>query len=93
MTRSTAGLGYTLFDTPLGECAIAWNGTGVVAIHLPEGRTDATRRRLLDTGMRKNGQKLDPFMPLEMLTNMDETERKALWAYLQSVPALELGNR
>jgi mono/diheme cytochrome c family protein len=49
--------------------------------------------KLLDTGVRKNGQKLNPFMPLEMLTAMDEIERKALWAYLQSVPAVAFGNR
>jgi methylated-DNA-[protein]-cysteine S-methyltransferase len=40
---------YTLFGTPLGECVIAWNDTGVVAIRLPEGHADVTRRRLLDT--------------------------------------------
>lgn len=49
--------------------------------------------KLLDTGMRKNGQQLNPFMPLEMLTNMDDIERKALWAHLQSVPAQPFGNR
>jgi len=49
--------------------------------------------KLLDTGTRKNGQQLNPFMPLEMLTNMDEIERKAVWAYLQSVPPEAFGNR
>jgi methylated-DNA-[protein]-cysteine S-methyltransferase len=46
---TAAAVGYSLFDTPLGECAIAWNDTGVVAIHLPEGHADVTRRRVLDT--------------------------------------------
>jgi mono/diheme cytochrome c family protein len=49
--------------------------------------------KLLDTGTRKNGQQLNPFMPLEMLTNMDDIERKALWAHLQSVPPRPFGNR
>jgi hypothetical protein len=49
--------------------------------------------RLLDTGVRKNGQQLNEFMPLEMLRNMNDTERHALWAYLQTVPAVAFGNR
>jgi mono/diheme cytochrome c family protein len=49
--------------------------------------------KLLDTGVRKNGQQLNPFMPLAMLTNMDDIERHALWEYLRSVPATAFGNR
>lgn len=49
--------------------------------------------RLLDTGVRKNGARLHPFMPLENLKNFDETERQALWAYLRSVPAKPFGDR
>jgi hypothetical protein len=49
--------------------------------------------RLLDEGIKKNGEKLNPFMPLEALTNMDETERKALYAFLMSLPPREFGNR
>ena len=49
--------------------------------------------KMLDTGIKKNGQKLNPFMPLEALTNMDETERKALWAFLRSLPAKPFGSR
>jgi cytochrome c553 len=49
--------------------------------------------KMLDTGTRKNGEQLNPFMPLEALTAMDETERKALWAYLQSLPAKPFGSR
>jgi hypothetical protein len=48
---------------------------------------------LLDTGVRKNGKKLDPFMPLSAFAKYDETERRALWAYLQSVPATPAGQR
>jgi hypothetical protein len=49
--------------------------------------------KLLDTGVKKNGEKLNPFMPLEALTAMDEVERKALWEYLRSVPPKPFGSR
>lgn len=48
---------------------------------------------LLDTGIRKNGAKLNAFMPLEALNHMDETERKALWEYLRSLPPRPFGER
>jgi len=57
------------------------------------GWTFADFEKLLDQGVRKNGKKLDPFMPLESLVTMNEIERKALWDYLTSVPAKEFGNR
>lgn len=34
---------YALFDTPIGVCGLAWNGRGVVGVHLPED--DAARTR------------------------------------------------
>ena len=38
--------GFTLFDTVLGRCAIAWGPSGILAVELP-GRDDAaTRRRI-----------------------------------------------
>lgn len=49
--------------------------------------------RMSRDGMRKNGQRLNPFMPIEILTNMDDTERRALWAYLRELPALPSGGR
>ena len=36
-------LGFTLFDTAIGRCAIAWGDAGVIAVRLPE-RTDAMTR-------------------------------------------------
>jgi methylated-DNA-[protein]-cysteine S-methyltransferase len=38
--------GYTLFDTSLGRCAIAWGDRGVAAVELPAADDAATRRRL-----------------------------------------------
>src|ERR1700704_2529876 len=39
--------GYTLFDTAIGRCGIAWGGQGVVAVHLPEAHELKTRARML----------------------------------------------
>jgi methylated-DNA-[protein]-cysteine S-methyltransferase len=38
--------GYTLFDTTLGRCGIAWSDRGIAAIELPGPDDAATRRRL-----------------------------------------------
>jgi methylated-DNA-[protein]-cysteine S-methyltransferase len=38
--------GYTLFDTALGRCAIAWGPRGIAAIELPAADDRATRRRI-----------------------------------------------
>jgi methylated-DNA-[protein]-cysteine S-methyltransferase len=41
-----AGLGYTVFDTSIGRCGIAWGELGVLGVQLPEAREIETRRRL-----------------------------------------------
>lgn len=35
----------------------------------------------------------DPFMPREALNAMNDVERRALWAYLRSVPPVPFGHR
>lgn len=40
------GRGYTVFDTALGRCGIAWGDAGVVGLQLPEAREIETLRRL-----------------------------------------------
>jgi methylated-DNA-[protein]-cysteine S-methyltransferase len=37
---------YTLFETPIGPCALAWRAAGIVAVQLPEGSAVATAARL-----------------------------------------------
>ncbi|MFC4604883.1 methylated-DNA--[protein]-cysteine S-methyltransferase [Rhodococcus kronopolitis] len=37
---------YTLFDTAIGRCALAWGDRGVIGVQLPEGSDDATRDRI-----------------------------------------------
>jgi methylated-DNA-[protein]-cysteine S-methyltransferase len=41
------GRGYTIFDTTVGRCGIAWSQAGIVGVHLPEAREIETRGRLL----------------------------------------------
>lgn len=38
--------GFTLFDTAIGRCGIAWGPRGIVGIQLPEGTVASTRRRM-----------------------------------------------
>ena len=40
------GRGYTVFDTVIGRCGIAWGELGVLGVQLPEAREIETRRRL-----------------------------------------------
>jgi methylated-DNA-[protein]-cysteine S-methyltransferase len=40
-------IGYALFETAIGACAIAWSDAGVVALQLPEADEKRTRARLL----------------------------------------------
>ncbi len=41
-----AGRGYTIFDTMIGRCGIAWGDSGAIGVQLPEAREIETRRRL-----------------------------------------------
>jgi methylated-DNA-[protein]-cysteine S-methyltransferase len=40
------GRAYTIFDTAIGRCGIAWGEAGIVGVQLPEAREIDTRRRL-----------------------------------------------
>jgi methylated-DNA-[protein]-cysteine S-methyltransferase len=40
-------LSFTLFDTAIGRCAIAWSGRGIAGVQLPEARELGTRARVL----------------------------------------------
>jgi methylated-DNA-[protein]-cysteine S-methyltransferase len=42
-----AGPGYSIFDTSVGRCGIAWGHAGIVGVHLPEAREIETRGRML----------------------------------------------
>ena len=49
--------------------------------------------RAVGKGLKKSGEPINPFMPLDALAHTDETERRALWAYFQSIPPGPLGAR
>ena len=38
--------GYTLFDTPIGRCGIAWTAAGVAGVQLPEAHEALTDARI-----------------------------------------------
>ena len=40
------GRSYSIFDTGIGRCAIAWSPAGIIGVQLPEVREIDTRRRL-----------------------------------------------
>ena len=44
--QGVMGHGYSIFDTAIGRCGIAWGELGVVGVQLPEAREIETRRRL-----------------------------------------------
>jgi methylated-DNA-[protein]-cysteine S-methyltransferase len=41
-----SGRGYTIFDSMIGRCGIAWGQAGILGVQLPEAREIETRRRL-----------------------------------------------
>jgi methylated-DNA-[protein]-cysteine S-methyltransferase len=41
-----AGRGYTIFDSGVGRCGIAWGHAGIAGVQLPEAREIETRKRL-----------------------------------------------
>ena len=41
-----SGWAYTIFDTAIGRCGIAWSEAGIVGVQLPEAREIETRKRL-----------------------------------------------
>ena len=46
-TATTTAHGFTLFETPIGRCGIAWSERGIVGVQLPEADGQKTRARLL----------------------------------------------
>ena len=42
-----AGRGYSIFDTMIGRCGIAWGPGGIAGVQLPEAREIETRGRML----------------------------------------------
>ncbi len=49
--------------------------------------------KVLREGVRKNGQKLNPFMPVATTKNMNDTEMHALWEFIHALPPVKFGSR
>ena len=49
--------------------------------------------KLLDTGIKPDGSKLDPAMPITSLRHMNDVEKSALYAYLRSLRPKASGQR
>ena len=48
MTTQTSQRGFTLFDTAIGRCGIAWGEAGIVGAALPGSSDDQLRRRFVE---------------------------------------------
>jgi len=44
--KKMAGQGFTIFDSAVGRCGIAWGDRGILGVQLPEVRELETRRRM-----------------------------------------------
>jgi methylated-DNA-[protein]-cysteine S-methyltransferase len=44
--RTMTGTAFTLFDTSIGRCGIAWSARGIAGVQLPEASVSETRARL-----------------------------------------------
>lgn len=61
-----------------------------IAVHgAPGGWSEAQFVSTIRTGVTPYGKALDPeFMPWDVFANMSDEELKAIWLYLQSLPAV-----
>lgn len=48
--------------------------------------TEADFLRVMKTGIRPDGDRVDPFMPWPAFSRMEEVELRATWAYLRTLP-------
>jgi hypothetical protein len=55
--------------------------------------SEADWNRLLDHAIKRSGQPLNPFMPIESLRALTPTERSALWKFLKALPPRPFGER
>ncbi len=86
--------GYTLFDTAIGRCAIAWGERGIVALQLPETSDRDTRTRLLRrhpdaTEMQPPAEVKRVCAAIVALLNGEATDLTGVALDMDSVPAFE----
>ncbi len=59
-----AGRGYSIFDTGIGRCGIAWGYSGIIGVQLPEAREIETRKRLFQ--LYPDAREMRPSMNIEI---------------------------
>jgi hypothetical protein len=57
------------------------------------GWSEADFVRVMRTGTRPDGRRLDSFMPWPYYAQMSDDELRALWRFLQAVPPKPTGTR
>jgi methylated-DNA-[protein]-cysteine S-methyltransferase len=85
-------LGFALFDTALGACAVAWGSGGITGLQLPEGDAETTRARLLrhhpDAVEQPPPQEVaDAIAAIRALLDGEHTDLSAVVLDLTRVPA------
>ncbi len=55
--------------------------------------TEADYFKAMRTGLRPDGTRMDEFMPWRQFAHMTNDELRAIWLYLQSVPAKPFGHK
>jgi methylated-DNA-[protein]-cysteine S-methyltransferase len=85
---------YALFETPIGGCAIAWSGSGVLALHLPEADGQRTRARVLRRWPQAREEPPPPAVQRAIdgvvaLLSGDPTDLAAVALDMERVPAFD----
>ena len=72
--------GFTLFDTPIGRCAIAWREQGITRILLPATRDADLRTRMTrDAGAEEAEAPAEIRRAIDAITGLLTTGRAELW--------------
>ena len=84
-------VGYTLFETPVGLCGLAWSDEGIRGLQLPEGNERETRRRLAapfsaTVPFAATGEAAKAIAQIEALLRGDPTDLESLVLDLHGVP-------
>ena len=78
------GRGYTIFDTRIGRCGIAWSPAGIIGVQLPEVRELDTRRRLYQ--LYPDARELHPPSNIDAAIGLTARRRRAIFSGYASVP-------
>ncbi len=63
--------GYTLFDTPIGRCGVAWNARGISGVQLPQPSERQTRMLLVKRSLDEPDEAAPPLDVAAAITAMN----------------------